>query len=318
MIRRLVKVVRSAWDLTVGARWLHDPLDRRAPLAVPLEPLGPWYYDMGRAIERGDFHLFDDQGIPRLRVDGVGVVYHPSRVASFSLAHATRYAQRGEEADREAALRGARWLIANQVTEGSLAGAVPMPFDHRGLRAPWPSALTQGMVLSALARARLMGLGAEADRAMALALEPFRRSVTEGGLLASFHDSEDPWYEEYPFQDAPTHVLNGFIYGLWGLRDAALLGAPGAGEMYRAGLESLARHAEAYDVGYWTSYDCPDRGRPRVASLYYHQDHCVMMRVMHELEGRPIFARLAERWEGHLGRLRCRLRALLAKVGDFN
>jgi len=41
------------------------------------------------------------------------------------------------------------------------------------------------------------------------------------------------------------------------------------------------------------------------------------MRVMHELEGRPVFQTLARRWEGYLRRLRCRLKVLAAKAGDF-
>lgn len=314
---RLGKVIASMGRLLVGARWLHDPLDRTRPVAVPLEPLGPWYYDMGRAIRRGDFHRFDSEGIPRLRVAGAGVVYHPSRVASFSLAHATRYVQTGEEADREAALRGARWLVANQVRDGPLAGAVPIPFDHRDLTAPWPSALTQGMALSALGRAFLMSGESAMTEAMARALEPFRRAPRDGGLRAPFRDAGDPWYEEYPHPGEGTHILNGFVYGLWGLRDAALLEIPAAGDLYGAGLDSLARHAEAYDLGYWTSYNRPDRTPPRVASLYYHQDHCVMMRVMHEVEGRPVFETLARRWEGYLRRFRCRMKVLTAKTGDF-
>jgi len=316
---RLLDVTKATWQLLTGGRWLHDPLDRTRPMAAPLVPLGPWYYDMRRAIERGDYHLFDEKGIPRLRIPGVkGLVYHPSRIASFSIAHATRYIQDGRGEDRDTALLGARWLVASQVRDGPLRGAVPIPFDWHGSRAPRVSALTQGMVMSALARAYLMTGEEPFAVAMVEAIGPFERQEAQGGVHARFHGTGDVWYEEHPRPEGGSHILNGFVYALWGLRDTGLIRPQtSAVDLYRAGVESLARHVEAFDLGYWSSYDCPD-GRPaRVASLYYHHDHRFMMRIMHELEGQPVFLAMAERWDRYYRSLRCRLRVLAAKRRDL-
>ena len=315
---RLASVIRSTWKLAWGSPWTHDALDPSRPLAVPLEPLGPWYYDMGRSIDRGDYHLFDAQGIPRLCMRGA-VVYHPSRIASFSIAHVTRYVLEGNPEDREKALRGARWLVDQQVGEGALEGAFPFSFEIDGLAPPWASALTQGLGLSALARAHLLTGEAAFAEAAVRGLAPFRRDIREGGVRSRFHGSVSVWYEEFPRPSDPSHVLNGYVYGLWGLRDVALLGlAPGAEELYRDGLASLAEHLPAFDRGYWSNYDCPDRMRPRAASLFYHHLHGVMMRVLSRIEGEGVFGRMAARWESNVPRPWCRLRTMLAKLGDYH
>ncbi len=315
---RLSDVVKSAWHLLVGAPWPHDSLDRRGPFAVPLEPLGPWYYDMGRAIERGDYARFDEAGIPRLRLPrGVGVVYHTSRIASFSLAHATRYVQRGDEQDREAALRGARWLVERQVREGEHAGAFPLLFDWDVQKAPWVSALTQGMALSATARAYLLTADETFAAAARRGLTPFQRSCADGGVRSRFHGTDDPWYEEFPTTTGGCHILNGFIHGLWGLRDAGLLWTESsAADLYEAGLDALARHAGAFDLGYWSCYNCPDHDPPRVASMYYHHEHRHMMRILFSLAGQEVFRDLADRWDACARRFGCRVKALTAKLGD--
>jgi hypothetical protein len=317
MMSRLKRIIASAWKLAAGAGWDHDRLDPSQAPAVRLEPLGPWYYDLGRSIARGDYRNFDGQGIPRRQAQGA-LVYDPSLVASFSLAHMTSYLLKGGAGDRAKALAAARWLVEHQVADGPLAGAMPFTHSLGGVAAPVASALTQGQAMSALGRAWLVAREEAFARAAAAALGPLERGVEEGGLCARFHGSTSVWYEEYPCAEDPSHVLNGFIFALWGLRDVSLLGlAPKAGALYRAGLASLATHLPAFDSGYWSYYQCPDRARPRVASLSYHHFHCVMLRILSELESDNVFAQTAERWETYLGRRRCRLRALAAKLGDW-
>lgn len=317
MTGRLQQIIRSSWHLAVGAPWGHDPLDPSRVPAVSLDPVGPWYYDLGRSIVRGDYHLLDERGIPRMLI-GNAVVYHPSRIASFSLAHATRYAFKADPADREKAIFGARWLAEQQPADGPLAGAFPFTFSMDDLAPPWASALTQGQGMSALARAYVLTRDEALGRAAVAAMGPLRRSVEEGGVRSRFHGSASIWFEEYPHAAHPSHVLNGFIYALLGLRDVSLLGLGSeAGELYRAGLASLATHLPAFDVGYWSYYNCPDRARPRRASLAYHQLHCVLLRSLSARESDHVFAQTADRWESYLARRWCRLRTLAAKFGDW-
>ncbi len=53
----------------------------------------------------------------------------------------------------------------------------------------------------------------------ARALRPMRVPVAQGGVLATLDGG--PFYEEYP-TDPLSHVLNGAIFSLWGLRDVGI------------------------------------------------------------------------------------------------
>jgi hypothetical protein len=308
-------IAGSAWKLVVGAPWDHDLIDPSHPPAIPLEPLGPWYYDLGRSITRGDYRFFDDAGIPR-ELFGGRLIYHPSRVASFCLAYTGRHILKGEPEDLQVAVKAARWLVDNQEGSGRLEGAFPIPFDWGRVKGPWPSCLTQGLALSALARLyRLTGderLGAAARAAVI----PLQRPIEDGGLQCMFHDTGKLWLEEHPDLVDPSHILNGFIYAVWGLRDAGLIGVLGARDLYRRAVRSLADTLTPYDCGYWSYYQYPEHSRPRMASLAYHRLHGVMLRILSSLEPDKIFCEMADRWESYAARPTYRLRVLLAKLGD--
>jgi hypothetical protein len=308
-------IVKSAWKMIVGAPWDHDLLDLSRVPVVSLQPLGPWYYDLGRSIVRGDYQWFDAEGIPREKM-GWEIIYHPSRVASFGLAYVTRHILQGDPEDLRKAIKAARWLVANQVGHGRLEGAFPLPFNWGCVAAPWPSSLTQGTALSLLVRVYALTTDGAFLRAAQSALIPLERPLEDGGLRHPFHNTAHTWLEEYPDVSDPSHVLNGFVYALWGLRDAGLIGVAGAEDLYRDGVRSLAATLDPFDRGYWSNYQCPEHSPPRVASLTYHRLHIAMMRIMSQLEPDEVFARLADRLEGYAAKLGFRVKALAGKLGD--
>ena len=105
------------------------------------------------------------------------------------------------------------------------AHGVPVWFHHfdwpyrQMLKAPWYSGLAQGNGLSLLVRAaQATGDSAFADeRASRVSVVP--ASVSDGGVLVE-DDRGHVWIEEY-LVDPPSHILNGFIWALWGVYDYA-------------------------------------------------------------------------------------------------
>jgi heparosan-N-sulfate-glucuronate 5-epimerase len=88
------------------------------------------------------------------------------------------------------------------------------------LKAPWYSALAQGQGISVLVRAHKESSDARYLDSARAAFESFRRPITEGGI-AFTDESGDLWFEEY-IVSPPRHILNGFIWALWGVYDYAL------------------------------------------------------------------------------------------------
>jgi hypothetical protein len=181
------------------------------------------------------------------------------------------------------------------------------------LKAPWYSALAQGQGISVLVRAhKESGEGRYIEAAHA-AFQSFERQIADGGVAFS-DDSGDLWLEEY-LVSPPTHILNGFIWALWGVHDYSLATNEGrARDLFFRGVRTLLHNLDRYDLGFWSLYEQSGTRLPMVASSFYHRLHIVQLRVMHRLSGEAKFAEVADRWEGYTRSGFKRTRALAYKA----
>ncbi len=127
-------------------------------------------------------------------------------------------------------------------------------------------------------------------------------------------DAGRTWIEEY-LVSPPTHILNGFIWALWGVYDCHLAtGEPAARDLFDRCLDTLRSNLARYDTGYWSLYEQSGTRLPMLASPFYHRLHIVQLRVLHALTGDALFKDFADRWEGYAGRLLNRARAWALKA----
>jgi hypothetical protein len=113
--------------------------------------------------------------------------------------------------------------------------------------------------------------------------------------------AEGPVLQEYP-TDPPAHVLNGWIFALWGLYDVGAVDglslATGAQAAFAAGAHALARRLELYEAGNgWSRYDLYPHTLVHVASHFYHRLHVAQLQAMDALAPDAVFAETAARWE---------------------
>ena len=181
------------------------------------------------------------------------------------------------------------------------------------LRAPWYSGLAQGSGVSLLVRAARQTLDAKYADAAHLAFEPMLRQISEGGVLVTEGES-DVWIEEY-LVDPPSHILNGFIWALWGVYDYAVWsGRTVAFDLWSSCVSTLWRRLSEFDTGWWSRYEVVDDGREMLASRYYHTLHITQLRVMHRLTGIQSFAGCANRFQMYLDRRSNRALAFARKA----
>jgi heparosan-N-sulfate-glucuronate 5-epimerase len=178
--------------------------------------------------------------------------------------------------------------------EGGLPATWPMAHTYR-IDPPWLSALSQGEAASLFVRSAPLSDDLDFEEAARRAVRPLLEpspivvETADGTVL-----------QEYP-TTPPSHVLNGWIYALWGLYDVSHAGSPPSTDVaYRAfenGARTLARRLPLYDVlGGWSRYDLYPHRLVHVASPYYHRLHIELLLAMERLAPGLGFAEHATRW----------------------
>lgn len=221
----------------------------------------PAQMDVGRAQ-----HLVDGNGVPILRIEGVGDVRHPGEIAIYAL-HYAGLETNGAEKTAPRELRKFRacvdWLIRNLKQDSNGNWAWKYSFDNSyadvTIKTPWASAFGQAVGIEALVASFRIDGRPEHLKSARKAAEILFRSLDQGGLL--FQRGDDVWFEEVPTpRDNPSHSLNGHMRSLLAIKK--LYEVTGRSE-YRVwlkkGMDTLERWLPLFDNGYWMQYDLNPR-----------------------------------------------------------
>ncbi len=246
----------------------------------------------------------------------LGEGYGHVPLAQLGLGHFERYTATEDEQQLAHARTAGDHLVATQVKEpGPHLGGWrhTFPYAHRApLRPPWLSAMAQGEAASLLARLAEETSEARYAEAAVLALRPMSVPVESGGVLGELDGL--PFLEEYP-TSPQSHVLNGAVFALWGIRDVALSTRDAAIEtLHSEALAALAATCARFDTGRWSRYDVFPDPPQNVASSFYHHLHISQLKALHSIYGLTEFGDLAARFETYESRLTLRGIAFARKV----
>ena len=276
--------------------------------------LGEYYMLFG---EKADYSgALDADGIPQLDYHGhIGLQYNPIAIAQYGLGNYNLWRRTSDAERRKKFFQVADWLCSHleRNSQGVAVWNHHFNWEYREtLKAPWYSALAQGQGISVLLRAHKESPDAHYFDAARQAIVSFERPIAEGGV-AFTDEPGDLWFEEY-IVSPPTHILNGFMWALWGVYDYWLATKhTEAQELFRRGVQTLLNNLDRYDLGFWSLYEQSGTRLPMVASPFYHQLHIVQLRVMHRLTKEEKFATVADRWESYTRTGANRTRALIYK-----
>jgi heparosan-N-sulfate-glucuronate 5-epimerase len=259
---------------------------------VGYEPQPP-----GRHFRDTAVHGYPMDFTPKTRSSGV---VSPADLAQLALGWWERMldGEVGARADFEQVVEQ---LSAQAVTvNGELRWPTCVPLPKYGIAAPWYSAMSQGQVASVFVRAYLLS---RRDRFRSLAedaIEPLL--VQSDNDFVSFTD-HGPILEEgppSPRSSARSHILNGWIYALWGVWDVSLaFDHRTARDAFDDGVKCLRATLEQYDVGWWTRYDLTQRRIAHLAKPFYHRIHVGQTEMMYRLTGFSDFRDASRRWAAY-------------------
>jgi len=292
-----------------------------------------FWHDTPRVNSKASFHrlgeyymLFDGKanyagphdaaGIPQLDYRGkIALQYNPIAIAQWGLGNYNLSCRGQGEQRKKKFVAASDWLCAHleRNSFGLWVWNHEFDWEYRStLKAPWYSGLAQGQGISLLLRAyHATGTASYLDAAKK-AFDSFLRSTSEGGVV--FRDGRgDIWFEEY-IVSPPTHILNGFIWAIWGVYDYFLATESSAARtLFAQATQTLGENLGRYDLGFWSLYEQSGTLLPMVASPFYHRLHVIQLRIMYRITGDESFARYADKWEGYARSRAKRTRALCYK-----
>jgi|SRR5450432_2549794 heparosan-N-sulfate-glucuronate 5-epimerase len=269
--------------------------------------LGEYYMPFAAKADYPGHH--DSAGIPMLNYRGrIGLQYNPIAIAQWGLGNYNLHRQKKF-------LAASDWLCSHLEQNAHALWVWNHHFDweyRTTLKSPWYSGLAQGQGISLLVRAHAETGSAKYLEAATRAFQTFLTPTDKGGV--SFTDEHGGlWFEEY-IVSPPTHILNGFIWAMWGVRDFSLAtGNASAHDLFTRAVTTLRTNLHRYDLGFWSLYEESGTRLPMLASSFYHRLHIVQLRVTHLLTEDKVFADYADRWEGYAQSRTRRTRALCYK-----
>ncbi|WP_449132871.1 D-glucuronyl C5-epimerase family protein [Senegalimassilia anaerobia] len=246
--------------------------------------LSGYYNDLTGKVTESTLH--DEGGVPVSVIAGGARVHFPIAIFQYGLGcYDLAILKKGEAKHFLSSLRVcSEWALGAQREDGSWDAFGPIGSERYTV-----SSMAQGEGCSMLLRAHA-AFGDERYRAAALKAAEFMLvDVDDGGV--SSHDEGELFLEEYP-QRPRRSVMNGWVFSLFGLYDASLADSRFA-VPFEQSAETLARHLDDYDAGYWSYYDLEHR----IASPAYHHLHIAQLRAMADLSGDARFSAKAEAYE---------------------
>lgn len=259
----------------------------------------------------------DSNGIPLLDYQGIiGLQYNPIAIAQWGLGNYNIWYRVNSEIHYSNFIKSADWLVENleKNKDGYSVWMHHFDFEYRDLlKAPWYSGLAQGQGISVLVRAYKETGNDKYRNAADKAFKVFNISIVNGGVN-NIDEKGNNWIEEY-IVSPPTHILNGFIWGMWGVYDYGLqFKNSDALYLFKKYTNTLIKELGSYDNGYWSLYEHSGTRLRMIASLFYHKLHIVQLRVMYHLTEEEYFQNIANRWDGYLKKPLNKYRAVIQKI----
>lgn len=276
--------------------------------AAPYDPAGPYMHVARKqAFENSDTMKLDWEGLPVVKYAG-DFYYNPGTLANYALAQYEAYLN-GAPFDRM------RVALNKLLSLQRADGAFPNNFAYthystnRRYKVGWTSGFTQGVALSALARAyhatKEPAYLTAGNRALAFIQVPY-----PNGPMYDMRDL-DPSLRGYSFineysMKPQAYNLAGYGYTIIGLYDWwKLTGSEDAHRLYDDAIRTYAKIIPYFDVGTFSAYDLSyitlsrePYLMPQEAQLNptYHALHIELMDVMFFLTKKPVFKEYADKW----------------------
>lgn len=269
-----------------------------------IESRGPFDYFIwsnclfGISIDKPSTRVkFDENSILMFDYgDSIGVKYNPAYISWWALLNLKQYLISNDYHYLNHFRKQTKWLLMNQ-KEGE--GETPIwTYDFNWqegktfLKAPWISAMSQGLVISCLIRAYRLDGDKEFLSVAHQASKAFELEIEEGGVRTV--ENGKVFYEEYPAYPL-VRIFDGFVFGLLGLYDLfEETKDDHIQQLFNEGIEGVRSYLENWNYqNVWSRYGTHGILSPPE----YNKLNAVLLRVLYHLTHHPSFKLFGEAWD---------------------
>ncbi|MBI1289534.1 MAG: hypothetical protein GC178_18355 [Flavobacteriales bacterium] len=280
-------MVVVCWVLLSGIHVFGQPLARYSCVVDRLDIEG---------FENDTSKQFDARNIVQLEGN-----YHPVSICYYGILCLNEYEQTGnEEYLQKAKNQLSYFLDKNLVHELFDGKGIGLPYltEHNDLQPPWYSGMAQGLGISFLLRYAAVTKDTSVYPTVEKLAYTLLMPQEKGGCLSRTPENL-LWIEEYPNSPQSPEVLNGFMFGLFGLMDYCLIYRTDARaiRILEECLVSLRTALPYYDQRSWTKYN----QRP----LYPNRPHYIRLQIfqlmqLHQMLSDPFYLRQLCIWSAML------------------
>jgi len=283
---------------------------------INVESLDIYYMEF---FEKGNYRKYlDKDNIPMLNYYGdIGVQYNPIAISQFGLGNFNLYKKNKDKKNKELFIACSDWLVSNirKNKKGVWVWMHNFDFEYKEiLQSPWYSGLAQGQGISLLVRAYKETNERKYLDTAEKAYNSFLTTVENGGVTY-ISENQEKWIEEYITQ-YNTHILNGFIWAIWGVYDYWLLNPSDKNrlDLFHSFNKTILNNLDRYDNKFWSFYELSNNKIGMIASHFYHDLHINQLEIMYILTSEKKYLTYSKRWKKYQKSILNRTIALITKI----
>jgi len=254
-----------------------------------------YYIDLKKFVYK--LKIFDSKGIPLVRYPfNIGIQYNPVTCCQYALGNLQLYLSNYRKKFLDRFFKICEWLIDTSQDTGCGGVAWYYKYDNPWypVKTPYLSCMSQGQAISVFVRAYMLTRELDYVDLAKKAFKVLQTPMEKKGVL--YKDSVGIWLEETPTMP-PSHILNGWIYAIFGVYDLFL--ATKSSEykkFFDQCIITLKRAIPLYDNGYWSVYDLFFK---YPSTSFYHKLHIQQLKTLHEITNVKIFNEIAKKFENY-------------------
>lgn len=210
-------------------------------------------------------------------------------ICEFAIINLEKYLTSGNIESFNIFQSNLEWIYENATLKNKLP-YWHYNYNHGIHKAPWASAISQGMAISVLVRGyvslkdkKYLDMAVSASKTLIL-------PIHDGGFKYCY-DNFKCWFEE---SENNSHILNGHIYALLGIYDLYRCTQDNKfKELFLEGVIDIKNNIHFFDLGFSSRYDAIQH---YPSDNSYHKIHIVLFEILAQLTQDSFFEKKAIEW----------------------